>query len=61
MRRGVGFVKGAAFYADGSSDNTFRLNYSNAAPIGSRKAFGGWLQRLRMSIDHPLSVYPGTP
>ena len=32
MRRGVGFVKGAAFYHDGSSDTTFRLNYSNADP-----------------------------
>lgn len=32
MARGVGFVKGAAFHADGGSDNTFRLNYSNAAP-----------------------------
>jgi 2-aminoadipate transaminase len=32
MKRGVGFVKGAAFYADGISDNNFRLNYSNADP-----------------------------
>ena len=32
MKRGVGFVKGAAFYADFISDNNFRLNYSNADP-----------------------------
>ena len=32
VERKVAFVPGAAFYVDGSGENTLRLNYSNADP-----------------------------
>ena len=45
----VAFVPGAAFFADGSGRNTFRLNFSNAGPEkiteGIRR-LGGVLHRV---------------
>jgi 2-aminoadipate transaminase len=32
IREKVAFVPGKAFYADGSGDNTLRLNYTNSCP-----------------------------
>ena len=34
----VAFVPGESFFADGTGQNTARLNFSNATPDGSRRA-----------------------
>jgi 2-aminoadipate transaminase len=42
IREKVAFVPGKAFYADGSGDNTLRLNYTNSCP----EAIDAGIERL---------------
>ena len=37
IKEKVAFVPGKAFYADGSGDNTLRLNYTNSCPEAHRR------------------------
>jgi DNA-binding transcriptional MocR family regulator len=60
----VAFVPGAAFFADGTGRNTFRLNFSNATPPkideGIRR-LGAVLQRALQPSTAPYNSTMARP